>query len=423
MTANPTISPTREGSAGPARQLGILPSILLVAGVFILAAVPFIYPSVKYHAGPVDPLYWGRYDSGIYLAIAESGYSLGDCAAVGQYGGPGADWCGRAGWMPAYPFLIRVTHALTGVDYDAAGLFLARLFHLGSLALVWFAGLGRRWSVRSVLILLLTAFFPGEVYQYAIYPMSMATLLGLATCLLLARRRFALAGISAGLVTLTHTIAPLILPVGALAVVAMHLQTRPELRQRWRDAAAWRTGIIWKQPLRDIVAYIVPAGALYGALLAWFQARLGHWNAAFLVQRGFGHELAPPHRALWERISPLFSGEGIEALTTNAGAARWMGFLALVTTIVVVVLVGTTVWRWKELTRLEVVVAVYTAIFWLVAFCYGPQTTAFYRTIAVLLPGALLARRLHPATTAVLTAMSVVASFGLAFYYIEYRLY
>ncbi|MCX7621249.1 MAG: hypothetical protein N2037_10450, partial [Acidimicrobiales bacterium] len=64
-----------------------------------------------------------------------------------------------------------------------------------------------------------------------------------------------------------------------------------------------------------------------------------------------------------------------------------------------------------------------TALFWLVAMCYGPNTTAFYRTIAVLLPGALLARRLRPPTAVTLLVLSVIASFGLSFYYIEYRLY
>jgi hypothetical protein len=420
MTAIPA---DRETAPAPARQLGVVPSILLVVGVFVLAAGPFVYPSLKYHANPIDPLYWGRYDSGIYLDIAKQGYSLGSCSEVGQYGGPGAEWCGRVGWMAGYPFLIRVTHVVTGIDYDAAGLGIARLFHLGSLALVWFVALGRRWSLRSLLVLLLAAFFVGEVYQYAIYPMSMATFFALTTCLLLARQRYAVAGLAAGVVTLTHTIAPLIVPVGVAAVLALHLQTQPELWRRWRQRGVWRSRAMWRRPLRDVVAFAAPALAIYGVLLAWFQIRLGHWNAAFLVQQGYGHRFELPHQALHQRIAPLFTGEVQSALTNNYGANRWLGFLALVTTVVVVVLVGAAAWRWKELTRLEVILALYTATFFLVAMCYGPQTTAFYRTISVLLPGALLARRLHPLTTAALTGLSVIASFGLAFYYIEYRLY
>ncbi|MBM3400175.1 MAG: hypothetical protein FJY15_06370, partial [Bacteroidetes bacterium] len=44
---------------------------------------------------------WSRWDSGLYLQIAEKGHNLIPCPDW-----PGA-WCGNAGWAPLYPLMIK----------------------------------------------------------------------------------------------------------------------------------------------------------------------------------------------------------------------------------------------------------------------------------------------------------------------------
>src|SRR3954468_9910273 len=73
---------------------------------------------------------WSRWDSGLYVDIAEHGYTLFRCAPPN-----GADWCGNAGWFPAYPWLLRAL-TLVGLPLLQTAACVAWLFSAATIVLL-----------------------------------------------------------------------------------------------------------------------------------------------------------------------------------------------------------------------------------------------------------------------------------------------
>jgi hypothetical protein len=125
-----------------------------------------------------DPYLWARVDSINYLAIAQHGRTFGLCGTSGfpvsaQYSGFHQVWCGLAGWLPGFPWLIRVLGAL-GISLPDGGLIISWVAMAGALFLVWL-GWGRRLHPgRALVVLVLFGLFPGAVYDFAYFPTSLA---------------------------------------------------------------------------------------------------------------------------------------------------------------------------------------------------------------------------------------------------------
>ena len=144
------------------------------------------------------PIYqWSRWDSLNYLAIAAKGRTFGLCTSPQFAGSPnplGVKWCGTAGWLPGYPFVLRVLESV-GIDTAHGGLLIAWLAIAGALFLVWF-GWGRDLTFwRSLMVLVTFGLFPGAVYNFAIFPTSLALLAIVAALLMATRERFLLAAV------------------------------------------------------------------------------------------------------------------------------------------------------------------------------------------------------------------------------------
>jgi hypothetical protein len=230
---------------------------------------------------------WMRWDSAFYLGIAANGYgAVIHCGPETHY--PKSAWCGTAGWFPGYPLLIRV---LGGSP--AAAVLLSAVCQLACLMLIWTllqrgdatsVPDGRHWPA-----LMLAAFFPGNVYLAAVFPISLVLLAMLGCLALCLSGRFALAAVAALVAAACYPTGVLLLPV-VLAWALVHRRFR---------------------------ALLVPLGALlgYAAVLGLLWQQTGHWDAYFLIQRKYGFRLGLPFDALFARLKPLVNQRYRTALT------------------------------------------------------------------------------------------------------------
>lgn len=167
-----------------------------------------------------DAHVWVRWDSHHYLSIARDGYRIvPSCAGIEGYGKVGApNWCGNAAWMTLYPFLL-APFIPTGLDQATLGAAISALFHVATLVLLWVGFLKSRVTAASLTVLAAAAFFPGQVYYHAVFPLSLLTFLALATVYLSLRERWLLAAVTTGLAAATYSPGFLLTPVVAAWLV------------------------------------------------------------------------------------------------------------------------------------------------------------------------------------------------------------
>lgn len=110
--------------------------------------------------------------------IAAHGTTFGHCGAPGIGSAfTKVEWCGHAAWLPGYPEAIKVLVATTELHYYQAGIVVAAAAAFGAILALWACFL-RAVPVRQATLLLCAfALFPGCVYSYAPYPVSLALLL------------------------------------------------------------------------------------------------------------------------------------------------------------------------------------------------------------------------------------------------------
>ena len=103
-------------------------------------------------------------------------------------------WCGTAGWLPGYPWLITAAHWI-GLPLLDSAVILSWTGTFAAIFLVWF-GWGRNAPVgRSLAVLLLFGLFPGAVYNFGIFPTSTGLALLVGALLAVTRERLLLGAI------------------------------------------------------------------------------------------------------------------------------------------------------------------------------------------------------------------------------------
>lgn len=167
---------------------------------------------------------WERWDSQDYLDIAAHGIQLERCTG-GDRSLFHLTQCGTIGWLPGYSWLIRALHSF-GVSYGLSGVLISGVAFYLAIYLIWFQW-GRSLSSGRALILLTTfSLFPGCVYNFAVYPLSITLLLCTAAIVAAIRERFVLMAallLAAGLCYPTAWLASL----GLMAGVALCAWDRP----------------------------------------------------------------------------------------------------------------------------------------------------------------------------------------------------
>jgi mannosyltransferase PIG-V len=232
---------------------------------------------------------WARWDSVFFLRIAEHGYDNASAA-----------------FGPLYPALVwLVGHVFLG-HYLLAGIVVSLAAALGSFLLLHRLAeerLGADGARRTVLYL---AVFPMALFLQAVYSESLFLFLTLAAFALAERRRFASAGVVAGLAILTRSIGVALLP--SLALLAW----------RHRDRVRALGGI----------ALALPLAAIY-PLVLWQQ--IGHpWAFRHAEETQWHRHLSElgPLGGIWDALRHWTpSGAGVQhAVAVNAEA---LVFLAL----------------------------------------------------------------------------------------------
>jgi len=334
----------------------------------------------------LEPAHWARYDSGIYLRIAVHGYNLTPCAGPAY---PPHSWCGTAGWAPLYPGLIAFFGHL-GLSLPVAGMLLTMAFAYGTLQALWVL-IGPAWSFERLSCLALGACFPGMVYLYAIFPVSLLTLLSVLCLLCFVRRRFLLAGCMGALAAWAFATGPLLALV--LLVAALLVERGPDL---WRVVA--RT------------AGVVAAG--FVALLLLYQVWVGDWRAYFMTSAKYGDGLHDPVAT----FVTSFTGRPLALYALQDPNAGYQHLVPkLQTAFVAALVIGLVVWtlRRRPVARFDRVLLSYTVVVWIVPLLAGASLSR-YRMEALLLPSAALCTRLPRVVLVPLVAVSAVLAIGLA---------
>jgi hypothetical protein len=330
--------------------------------VWLIATTTVIATCIATGYAPFAPSTWSRWDSGLYLDIARHGYTLFHCSAPYD---PAHDWCGNAGWFPAYPWLLRALHTI-GLPLTASAVAVSWIFSAGTIVLSWFTFLRARPAFASIGCLAFMAFAPGQVFFYAIYPLSMLTFLVVAHLWLLTQDRWAAAGIAGAAAALTYPLGVMVIPAAAL----------------WLVLSA--------RPFRSVVTVV--GLTLLGPLVLVVDQKLevGRFDAYLLVQKKYGHALQDPLAPVINAFSALHDTRDVQTI-----------FVALV---VVSALTWLAVWR-RRASSSDLLIGIWSFASWLLPNLQA--NLSLVRSQAALAPIALLLRRFPRPILALCVAMAI----------------
>lgn len=377
--------------AGREGSWWLAPTLAFVAVNVALAAAAVI-DGFDY----LDPWTWARWDSFHYLDISQRGYLIDGCFQM-RWGDlfsikdgvldllgiavEPTHWCGNSGWFPGFPMLIRFV-SLSGLSAVAAGLTIAVVAQWGTLVALWTWFLRPYGRVPAYLALAAAAFFFGNVYYRAVFPMSITTFLLIAFLHLLTTERWWFAGLAGALAAFTYPTAFLIAPVTA---VWLFVTPRSSMHSRAKAAV--------------ICCGLTLVGYLAVMFVQWRDT--GVWGAFFKVQSQFDYGIHPPTTRLFDVLGPLFD-RGIEMSTVP-------NLHTGVVAISMVAILGTSTLRWRSLDPASRWVVFAVASLWLFPLMLGGRAS-LYRIESVLLPVVILIpkmeRWLQIAFLSILVAMS-----------------
>jgi hypothetical protein len=361
---------------------GIWPALLIwsaaLAGLWLTAYL------AGYH--PWLPRTWAHWDAGHYLDIARRGYDVHRCApGEADKGG----WCGNAAWFPGYPLLIAGLHGL-GVPAVAAGVAIAWLFSAAALALLWRTLLHGLPAVAAVGGLIYAGWAAGQIYDYAVFPLSMLFFFTVAYLHLLHRGRWLVAGLAGAAAVLSY-------PIGVTLPIA---------------ATVWAVIATPRIRLRDLAQATIPSGVAFLAIVAIQRIQTGRWTAFWDVQRQYGHGFHDPFGVTWNALLLLVRNRSLD-VTATAWQTVFVSALALAVFVHAVL-------RRRVATRLDLLLVVWMLVTW--GFPLTQANVSVWRSQAALAPMAALVARLPRPVLAVSIAASIGLSVLLARLYFSGRL-
>lgn len=369
------LSGTRPDDVPRATRFWSLAAPFLVWGV---AAAVVAAGAAAFGYDPWNSATWSRFDSGLYEDIARDGYDLFRCDP--DVFGPGT-WCGDAGWFPAYPWLVAALQ-VAGFPLRGSAVVLSWLFVAATIVLIWATFLGRSTRSAALMALVYAAFAPGQIYDYAVFPLSLLAFSTVASLWWLYRERWVAAGIAGAVAALSYPLGVLIVPVSAVWVLLQWTVPRSE-RIRWTVLAS---GLALTGPI---------------LLLVVQHFETGRWNAYFLVQDKYHHMLENPIVATWHSITPVF--ERSPFALAQAPALE----TALVTATLLLILAHAAA-RHRSLDRLDALLLLWALATW--ALPLSQTNVSDQRGEAALLPLAILVARLPwPLSLALAAAAAAIA--------------
>jgi hypothetical protein len=367
----------------------------------------------------LDPSSYGRWDTGHYLHIARSGYvAVWHCPSnyLPANLPPGNYLCGTIGWFPGYPFAVRGLSDATGLPLATAGLVLAWMCWYLVLVLMWRLLADARTNWTRWMCLLIAAFFPGQIYFAALFPISMciAAILG---CLYLALRTsrpalawaaFALGFVAAYSYLTAIVLAPALLITGLL--------------------------VLRGQRQRQAIIPAVGAAAGFGAVLLTMQLAVGIWDAYFISVKKYRVGAHMPLDTLITRLRPLWTPHP-DRPVLNYTASQTLLTLCFVALVCLVTIVGvvrsgrgaqTGAQTWAE--AIESRISAFDLTFlltsvgvWLVPYIAGGSAST-YRSEAFVVVSVPLLRRLPAWLLVVPLGAAVWVAWHIAPYFFNNQL-
>ena len=319
-----------------------------------------------YAAGvaPMLPSSYVRWDSGHYLAIATSGYEFFSCARLAGY--DQTQWCGNAGWFPAYPLLIR-TLSTFQIDNATGGFLISNIFYFGCLLLLRQVIEHAAPKRNNTVCFLMSSVFPGGIYYHAVFPISMLMFFALLSLVLLVRGHCLWASLAAACGAFVYPTGFLL--SGMVSVGVFGTRNAP-----------------WPRRLAEAMLYGTISLAGLFAVLLIHQFLIGHWDAFFLVQAKYGQGVHNPLRTIWATWGNFQSLLGNQEKFVAAAQS-------LLTGVVVLGLFGMLLMRIRQAACVEWLAATQVGLFWLFPLIMG-QGISLTRAEANLLPLVVLAAAL-----------------------------
>lgn len=253
------------------------PVYILPLAVFILSKVlAYIIAHLGNCHGALQDC-WSRWDSGIYLQMVSDGRTF--------YQDADGSWSGFAGWMPLYPILMGIISKISGISLVHAGIFLSSLFFYFYLVMVAKLQNTLNYHWKSFFAIMLAAIVPGNIYYHAIFPLSLVAFLIALVIFYVKQEKYLSAGLAAGVATISYSIGFIFI----LAAVTYILFQK----------------IIWKNPTKTIYFLAITPMLFFVCVLFRDWLVLGHWDAIFLIQKKYGHDLQNPLHVLGEYLQKL----------------------------------------------------------------------------------------------------------------------
>jgi hypothetical protein len=374
----PTSTPTStDQPAGPRASFGtglLLTAVAWVVSRFVVGVAwgPTRNPFQS------NPNPWARWDTFNYLAIAEHGRTFAKCSSpafVSQPNPLSQIWCGTAGWLPGYPWLIKVGH-MAGLGWEVGGLLISWVALAVTLFLVWW-GWGRDLSPgRALAVLLLFGLFPGAVYNFAIFPTSLALALVVGAILAAAREHYVVGALlltAAGLCYPSAWFAAAGLAVG-LVIVAVPLGADTVIRRAFWGAAGLASLVVLV--LHDQFAF------------------QGKFNAYFVLDTQPG--LVAPGFPGEEFLRLLFTHNTLEQKKLGTFAGTILSIQAVITVLLTAAAAVVTGVQWRRRVRdpLQIYPALVGVAVVLLVLFHAANGGAWNRSIVLAAPGIVCLRRI-----------------------------
>ncbi len=354
-----------------------------------------------------SPSSYARWDTGHYLHIARTGYYSITCdpSRLPKNLPPGDYLCGNIGWFPGYPAAVRALSEVTRMSVPIAALVVAWTFWYVALLLMWRLLAGARSPATRWACLLIAAFFPGQVYMAALFPISLC-IAGILGCLYVALRTtrpvYAWAGFAAGFVAAYSYITAIVLAPALLVVALVAYRGR----QRWQ-------------------AIIPAAGAVAGfaSVLLTMQIAVGQWDAYFVSVKKYNVGAHMPLDTLRERLRPLWTHQPSTQRVLDVRS--WQTLLALCFVIVVtVVTLASAVRRRADegwISAFDLCFVLMAVGVWLVPYIAGGSAST-YRSEAFVVVCVPLLRKLPARLLVLPLGASVFVAWNMAPYFFNKQL-
>jgi hypothetical protein len=330
---------------------------------------------------------WSRWDSGLYEDIARDGYDLFRCPDKPE------NWCGDAAWFPGYPWIFGGLHKL-GLPLLTAGVLVSWFFALATIVLLWATFLEKRTNSAVLAALVYAAFVPGQIYNFAIFPLSMLAFATVASLWFLYGGRAVLAGIAGAVAALTYPVGVILAPIAAIWFLTRRAK-----------------------PLADRLVGAATAGGL--TLLGFWivvvdQAlETGRWNAFFLVQEKYARIKGSenPFVVTWDQFR--------EAVEHSSGVAVAVGVQTALVMLMLVVVAVHWIRNWQARESADSMLLLWGAAAWALPLS---QSWSIQRGQAVLLPLSVLLARLPARLAWTLAAAAVPVAVWIEWYFLDWSL-